>query len=191
MYSYWSSRLHFDKGNTWDVFCDFEGYYLCHSYFFYFVIVDHIITLPGCLCPVKSICWTNHQDATSTVWGRACNESVLSDGVIGKGPTGTPGTGWAQQGKGYGHCRQVKLQGLECAVGSRIHMDKLCNNVVMITNHVNGLVQDCINCIANALELLQSCAEPSVWSSWWSGVWSHYSKANCEMTLHTERQLQW
>ena len=44
------------------------------------------------------------------------------------------------------------------------------------TSHVDGLVQDCSNSIANALELLQSCAKPSMW---WSvikslagwGVW--------------------
>ena len=29
--------------------------------------------------------------------------------------------------------------------------------------HVNGLVQDCSNSIANALELLQSCTKPSMW----------------------------
>ena len=28
-------------------------------------------------------------------------------------------------------------------------------------NQINGLVQDCSNSIANALELLQSCTEPS------------------------------
>ena len=28
---------------------------------------------------------------------------------------------------------------------------------------INGLVQDCSNSIANALELLQSCTEPSIW----------------------------
>ena len=29
--------------------------------------------------------------------------------------------------------------------------------------HFNGLVQDCINSIANALGLLRSCTEPSIW----------------------------
>ena len=29
--------------------------------------------------------------------------------------------------------------------------------------HFNGLVQDCSNSIANALELLQSCTKPSIW----------------------------
>ena len=30
------------------------------------------------------------------------------------------------------------------------------------TDHIDGLVQDCSNSIANALELLQSCAKPSI-----------------------------
>ena len=30
--------------------------------------------------------------------------------------------------------------------------------------HINGLVQDCSNSIANALELLQSCTKPSIWN---------------------------
>ena len=29
-------------------------------------------------------------------------------------------------------------------------------------NHMNGLVQDCSNAIANALESLQSCTKPSI-----------------------------
>ena len=29
--------------------------------------------------------------------------------------------------------------------------------------HIGGLVQDCSNSIANALELLQSCTKPSLW----------------------------
>ena len=29
--------------------------------------------------------------------------------------------------------------------------------------HINGLVQDCSNSIANALELLQSCTKPLIW----------------------------
>ena len=31
--------------------------------------------------------------------------------------------------------------------------------------HVDGLVQDCSNSIANALELLQSCPKPLTWTS--------------------------
>ena len=31
--------------------------------------------------------------------------------------------------------------------------------------HIDGLVQDCSNSIANALELLQSCTKPSIYSS--------------------------
>ena len=30
--------------------------------------------------------------------------------------------------------------------------------------HIDGLVQDCSNSIANALELLQSCTKPSIWT---------------------------
>ena len=30
--------------------------------------------------------------------------------------------------------------------------------------YIDGLVQDCSNSIANALELLQSCTKPSIWS---------------------------
>ena len=30
-------------------------------------------------------------------------------------------------------------------------------------NYIDGLVQDCINSIANALELLQSCTKPTIW----------------------------
>ena len=34
----------------------------------------------------------------------------------------------------------------------------------MVTNHhFEGLVQDCSNSIANALELLQSCTKPLYW----------------------------
>ena len=32
-------------------------------------------------------------------------------------------------------------------------------------NHIDGLVQDCSNSIANALELLQSCTKPSIYES--------------------------
>ena len=34
--------------------------------------------------------------------------------------------------------------------------------VMFLLGHANGLVQDCSNSIANALELLQSCTEPSM-----------------------------
>ena len=82
-------------------FCEFEAwsmFYLCQCIvvvFQYFDILDCIISLPDCMFPVKWAYWTNHQDSALTdVWGTACNESVLSDGVIGKGSTGTPATGW-------------------------------------------------------------------------------------------------
>ena len=37
--------------------------------------------------------------------------------------------------------------------------------LIQTNHHVDGLVQDCSNFIANALELLQSCTEPSMWSN--------------------------
>ena len=44
--------------------------------------------------------------------------------------------------------------------------------------HINVLVQDCSNSIANALELLQSCTKPSIWSvfaeNWWE-KWPCYN----------------
>ena len=56
---------------------------------------------------------------------------------------------------------------------------------------IDGLVQDCNNSIANALELLQSCTNPSIWScdpfrlqwkllSWW-----------CEISNIAEENLLW
>ena len=42
--------------------------------------------------------------------------------------------------------------------------------------YVDGSMQDCNNSIANALELLQSCTDPSMWS---------------RMTLSTELWSQW
>ena len=34
---------------------------------------------------------------------------------------------------------------------------------VLVWGEIDGLVQDCSNSIANALELLQSCTKPSIW----------------------------
>ena len=34
--------------------------------------------------------------------------------------------------------------------------------LVVVVFHLDGLVQDCSNSIANALELLQSCTKPSI-----------------------------
>ena len=46
------------------------------------------------------------------------------------------------------------------------HLFSYNTSVVMTgTYHVDGLVQDCSNSIANALELLQSCTKPSMCSS--------------------------
>ena len=36
-------------------------------------------------------------------------------------------------------------------------------NLSLQYHQLEGLVQDCSNSIANALELLQSCTEPSIW----------------------------
>ena len=35
-------------------------------------------------------------------------------------------------------------------------------NCALLQLHINGLVQDCSISIANALEILQSCTEPSI-----------------------------
>ena len=45
-----------------------------------------------------------------------------------------------------------------------------CNemSVVFSKCHCNGLVQDCSNSIANALELLQSCRKPWIYGLHWS-----------------------
>ena len=42
------------------------------------------------------------------------------------------------------------------------------------TKHIDGLVQDCSNSIANALELLQSCTKPSIHASRFP-QWTHHS----------------
>ena len=38
----------------------------------------------------------------------------------------------------------------------------LINVCLNLDNNIEGLVQDCSNSIANALELLQSCTKPSI-----------------------------
>ena len=40
--------------------------------------------------------------------------------------------------------------------------------------HINGLVQDCSNSIANALELLQSCTKPLIWQLYMLTLWCYY-----------------
>ena len=47
---------------------------------------------------------------------------------------------------------------------------KLCK----IATHIDGLVQDCSNSIANALELLQSCTKPSTF--YWLPIIKNMSK---------------
>ena len=37
--------------------------------------------------------------------------------------------------------------------------------MVSLPTYIDGLVQDCNNSIANALELLQSCTKPSIYAS--------------------------
>ena len=34
-----------------------------------------------------------------------------------------------------------------------------------LIHYIDGLAQNCSNSIANALELLQSCAKPSIWNN--------------------------
>ena len=43
---------------------------------------------------------------------------------------------------------------------------KLCPRSLWLKHNFNGLVQDCSNSIANALELLQSCTKPLI-STWY------------------------
>ena len=50
-----------------------------------------------------------------------------------------------------------------------------------VIQHINGLVQDCSNSSANALELLQSCTKPSVsfWLCWQlPPVWGYHMNTN-------------
>ena len=54
--------------------------------------------------------------------------------------------------------------------------------------HIDGLVQDCSNYIANALELLQSCTKPSTWSlrllDWhWGNHWGNGRSPNISETI--------
>ena len=48
----------------------------------------------------------------------------------------------------------------QCQTGSRPLPKPLLNHWVFM--HIDGLLQDCSNSIANALELLQSCTNPSI-----------------------------
>ena len=50
--------------------------------------------------------------------------------------------------------------------------------IAVIVEYIDGLVQDCSNCIANALELLQSCTKPSICgvnNSTWLMLWICFS----------------
>ena len=47
--------------------------------------------------------------------------------------------------------------------------------------HIDGLVQDCSNSIANALELLQSCTKPSIW----------YIRCRSNILIHISYRSNW
>ena len=42
------------------------------------------------------------------------------------------------------------------------HYEQVIGRLVLVQYYIDGLVQDCSNSIANALELLQSCAKPLI-----------------------------
>ena len=46
------------------------------------------------------------------------------------------------------------------------HLPGFQNFAFFKINYINGLVQDCSNSIANAMELLQPCIKPYIWSRW-------------------------
>ena len=43
-------------------------------------------------------------------------------------------------------------------------LDMMARTFAIHSNDICGKAQDCSNPIANALELLQSCTKPSIWS---------------------------
>ena len=59
--------------------------------------------------------------------------------------------------------------------------------------HINGLVQDCSNSIANALELLQSCAKPSIYgtSTWRVNIIRSYRNMLIINTLFSVPVVNW
>ena len=68
---------------------------------------------------------------------------------------------------------------------------------------LNGLVQDCSNSIANALELFQSCTKPSIWTrSSMTKIGQYFvdrrefidlilSKLNCILIFTKNTQISW
>ena len=59
-------------------------------------------------------------------------------------------------------------------------------NVNILSQYIDGLVQDCSNSIANALELLQSCTKPSIYAKCnpgISGIHGHHGKARALMFM--------
>ena len=55
-------------------------------------------------------------------------------------------------------------------------------------HYLNGLVQDCSNSIANALELLQSCIKPSVWLTVNKILWNTFENILHENRLDTDHK---
>ena len=49
---------------------------------------------------------------------------------------------------------------------------------------IDGLVQDCSNSIANALELLQSCTKPSKWHAKYLQMKQHFSVGQLTQNGH-------
>ena len=57
---------------------------------------------------------------------------------------------------------------------SSLQMHICVGQVLMCSIYINGLAQDCSNYIANALELLQHCTKPSIWSIDISHPWKKF-----------------
>ena len=76
------------------------------------------------------------------------------------------------------HCKDIS-NWLGAYLNWSLCLTRMGNPIVEIRqsydHHIDGLVQDCSNSIANALELLQSCTNPSIspqWDFlfWWSDI---------------------
>ena len=55
-------------------------------------------------------------------------------------------------------------------LGQNSHLTGLSAVQIWTNNHIDGLVQDCSNSIANAQELLQSCTKPPIYSLFVNGT---------------------
>ena len=62
--------------------------------------------------------------------------------------------------------------------------NKLPTEQMLTNHHIDGLVQHCSNSIANALELLQSCTKPSMWSHV-VFTWRQFHRKRSNPYLHT------